>query len=242
LAAFPRIVTGPAKHSAVLECSRVRVGLSRHNESISAFFFRRGTSANKYRQGRQLFVANMPHRVADFFRKNSIPLDLPVDLTGKPRRLSGSRPSLSDRSSTASSASSLASEDKSAKMPDAYKRLSFPGRSHSPRSSSKSLAHQSATLDVVIESPPLVFYGPAESSSGALLSGQIVLNVHDEALPIDSFKMRLALEVTRKKPFHAHCQDCMHQSTDLTTWNFLPGPATLRKGRSMPWSLRGDSR
>ena len=52
-------------------------------------------------------------------------------------------------------------------------------------------------------------------------------------MAIDTFKMRLALEVTRKKPFHSHCQECSHQSTDLTTWSFLQGPATLAKGESM---------
>jgi hypothetical protein len=63
-----------------------------------------------------------------------------------------------------------------------------------------------------------------------LLSGQLVLNIHEDFMAIDSFKMRLALEVTRKKPFHAHCQECSKQCTDLTTWNFLQGPATLQRG------------
>lgn len=57
-------------------------------------------------------------------------------------------------------------------------------------------------------------------------------------MPIESIKMRLALEVTRRKPFHAHCQDCAHQSTDLTTWNFLAGPASLRRGvHNFPFSF-----
>lgn len=57
-------------------------------------------------------------------------------------------------------------------------------------------------------------------------------------MAIDTFKMRLALEVTRKKPFHNHCQECSHQSTDLTTWTFLQGPATLAKGEhSFPFSF-----
>ncbi len=116
-------------------------------------------------------------------------------------------------------------------MPDG-KRLSFAGL-HSPKTSSTKIPqHLPATLSVVMESPPLVFYGPAASSTGALLSGQLVLNIYDDAMAIESFKMRLALEVTRKKPFHAHCQECAHQSTDLTTWTFLAGPATLRKGET----------
>jgi hypothetical protein len=114
-------------------------------------------------------------------------------------------------------------------MPDSHKRLSLVGL-HSPKTSSSKLAQHLASLDVTIESPPLVFYGPAASSSGALLSGQLVLKIHEDFMAIDSFKMRLALEVTRKKPFHAHCQECSKQCTDLTTWDFLQGPATLRRG------------
>lgn len=57
-------------------------------------------------------------------------------------------------------------------------------------------------------------------------------------MAIESFKMRLALEVTRKKPFHTHCPECLKQCTDLTTWNFLQGPATLRRGEhTFPFSF-----
>jgi len=127
-------------------------------------------------------------------------------------------------------------------MPDTHKRLSFQGLTYktpSAKSSSRSIAQQhQATLDCVIESPPLVFYGAAASSTGALLSGQIRVTIHDENMAIDKFKMRLALEVTRKKPFHNHCQECAHQSTDLTTWDFLLGPTTLAKGEhSFPFSF-----
>jgi hypothetical protein len=182
----------------------------------------------------------MPHRVTTFFRSHSnTPSDLAADLKKAARRASHSRPSPSDQSSTASSrASSILATDErktSSKMLDSHaiKRISLPGV-HSPKSSSKSLLlPPNATLDIVMESPPLVFYGSAAASSGALLSGQIKLQIIDDNLAIDSFKMRLAMEVTRKRPFHAHCQDCANQSTDLETWNFLPAPMTLRKGESM---------
>lgn len=124
-------------------------------------------------------------------------------------------------------------------MPDAHKRLSLNSLNISPKSSSRSIVqHHPGTLNILIESPPLVFYGITSSSTGALLSGQIRLVIHDENMAIDKFKMRLALEVTRKKPFHSHCQECSHKSTDLTTWSFLPGPATLAKGEHVfPFSF-----
>ncbi|KAF7909644.1 uncharacterized protein EAF01_003362 [Botrytis porri] len=182
--------------------------------------------------------ATMQH-VTSFFRSHSHPFDLPTEGKKTSRRNSSSRPSLKSRTPS-SSASSIA-DDKAAKMPDlslTHKRISIPGL-HSPKTSSKSIPqYHGATLDCAIESPPLVLYGSTSSSTGALLSGQLKLHIHDEKFAIESFKMRLALEVTQKKPFHAHCHECTHQSKDLTTWNFLQGPATLRKGEhDFPFSF-----
>lgn len=115
-------------------------------------------------------------------------------------------------------------------MPDGPKRLSFQGLAHSARSSTKSLAHHPAALDAVIESPPLVFYGSAEHSTGALLSGQLVFRVNDASMPIEFLNMKLCLETTRKRPLHAHCHDCAHQTKELSAWNFLQSSVTLQKG------------
>jgi hypothetical protein len=169
----------------------------------------------------------MPH--LGFFRSHTTSFDLPTELKKGPRKFSNSRPSSTARSAS-SSGSSLTSNDGSVKMPEGHKRLSL-GLISPKTSSGKLSAHQTATLDVVIESPPLVFFGPASSSSGALLSGQLILQVHEEAIAIEDFKMRLVLEVIRKKPFHSHCAECTTTTNDLTTWNFLAGPATLRRGK-----------
>lgn len=179
--------------------------------------------------------ATMQH-VTSFFRAHSHPFDLPTEGKKGPRRSSSSRPALNNR--TPSSSTSSITDDKAGKMPDhslSHKRISIPGL-HTPKSSSKSIPqYHAATLGCAIESPPLLLYGSTSASTGALLSGQLKLNIHDEKFAIESFKMRLAVEVTQKKPYHAHCQECSHQSTDLTTWNFLHGPATLRKG--MYWYM-----
>jgi arrestin-related trafficking adapter 1 len=81
-----------------------------------------------------------------------------------------------------------------------------------------------------MESPPVVLYGQTSTSSGALLSGVIHLTILDENMAIESFGMRLTVDVKMKKPFHAHCAECTTQSTDLTFWKFVPGPITLKKG------------
>lgn len=172
----------------------------------------------------------MPHRVAAFFRKNSS--ENPSEL-----KVRTPRPPLADRAHSVGPL--LVDEDgQHKKMPDTHKRLSFQGLTHSARSSSKSLPHQAAPLSVLIESPPLVFYGSAEHSTGALLSGQLVFHIQDESLPIESLGMKLCLETTKKRPFHAHCNDCTHHSSDLTTWNFLQAPVTLQKGELSPSSAR----
>lgn len=166
----------------------------------------------------------MPHRVAAFFRKNSA--ENPSDLKSKP-----TRPPLGDRAHSSITPHLLDEHGNPKKMPDAHKRLSFQGLTHSAKSSTKSLSHHPAALDIIIESPPLIFYGAAENSTGALLSGQLVFHVYDAPLAIDSFDMKLYLETTRKRPFHTHCHDCSHQTTDLTSWSFLQSPATLQKGK-----------
>lgn len=122
-------------------------------------------------------------------------------------------------------------------MPDtSHKRLSL---TLSPKGSSKSIPQLvPAKLDALIESPPLVFYGQPSASTGALLSGQLRLKITNENMAIEKFKMRLVVDVCRKKPFHNHCHDCQHQSTDITAWDFLQGPATFRRGEHLfPFSI-----
>ena len=182
----------------------------------------------------------MPHRVATFFRTHSSnnPLfDSQIPQIQEPKKAlrssSKNRPSLGERKN---SNPSLNSNDSA--MPDnSHKRLSF---GVSPKSSSRSVPqhHVPAKLDALIESPPLVFYGQPSSSTGALLSGQLRLYITDDNMAIEKFKMKLVVDVCRKKPFHSHCHECSYQSTDLTAWDFLQGPATFRKGKSASCAFR----
>lgn len=127
---------------------------------------------------------------------------------------------------------------KKSKSSDSHKRLSFPGI-HTPKSSSKSIPqHHAVAMEVAIESPPLVFYGPSESSTGALLSGQLKININEDSVDVEQLKMRLNVEVTRKKPFHNHCPECTMQPEKLTEWNFLAGAATYKRGvHEFPFSF-----
>jgi hypothetical protein len=177
----------------------------------------------------------MPHKVApfSFFRSHSQTSDL-QEPKKTSRRFSNSKSTRPSLQSPHSSSSSLTAEERSNnKMPGPGKRLSFPNNLlHSPKSSAKSIPqYHPVELRTEIESPPLVFYGASESSTGALLSGQLKLTVNENFAPIETMELKLVLEVTRKEPFHSRCAECTNQTTELTKWNFLAGPATMKKGK-----------
>lgn len=118
-----------------------------------------------------------------------------------------------------------------------HHRLSFPSL-HLGRSSKESSSYP-ATLEWKLESPPIVFYGDTEHSSGALVSGQLFLNVtKEDGLDFESVNATLGIQVSQKKPFAAHCQDCSIQHTELNRWAFLERPLFLAKGQhAFPFSI-----
>ncbi|KAI9827773.1 MAG: hypothetical protein M1832_004262 [Thelocarpon impressellum] len=100
-------------------------------------------------------------------------------------------------------------------------------------SSSKSApkpAPPPARLEVELESPPLVSYGPPATSTGALLSGQLRLIVDEPEVRLTHFAMDLRSSVTTKKPVVVHCPACSSQSSNVFRWEFLREPATFRRG------------
>ncbi|UNI16505.1 Endocytosis regulator [Purpureocillium takamizusanense] len=128
-----------------------------------------------------------------------------------------------------------------------HHRLSLPlpfGRSSSKERGSRSHTppatrhhhHQQqppVTLDWSIESPPVIYYGSADESSGAIFSGQLFLDVaRDEGVDVESLSATLAIHTVHKRPYQGHCHDCQHRETRLETWdNLLAQPATLAPGR-----------
>lgn len=120
-----------------------------------------------------------------------------------------------------------------------HHRISFPGM-HFGRSSKDVHASAPASLDWKLESPPVVLYNDPETSTGALVSGQIFLNVKDEhdLLDVESINATLQIHVTQKRPFIHHCHDCTHQYTEIKKWQFLDHPLVLAKGQhSFPFSV-----
>ncbi|CAK7214450.1 Endocytosis regulator [Sporothrix eucalyptigena] len=122
-----------------------------------------------------------------------------------------------------------------------HHRISF-GPLHFGRTSRESHhtpAHNSnLTIDWKIESPPIVLHGDAENSTGALVSGLLFLTVRDEPVQLESFNATLNIHTTQKRPYTAHCHDCIHQYQELQKWSFLQGPLTLTKGEhGFPFSV-----
>ncbi|ORY19559.1 hypothetical protein BCR34DRAFT_595502 [Clohesyomyces aquaticus] len=113
---------------------------------------------------------------------------------------------------------------------DAFKRHSLGGRLHSDKKSPKVEPQRPGTLDMVVESPPLVFYNTPAQSSGALFSGQLKLNITEPQTTLDKFEMRLLATVTTKKPVAQHCTDCSTQTTEIHKWEFLKEVVSLKHG------------
>jgi hypothetical protein len=114
---------------------------------------------------------------------------------------------------------------------EALKRHSLHGgRHHSDKKSPKVQAHKPAKLDMVIESPPLLFYNSPANSTGALLSGRLKLAVADAVITVDTFEMQLLATTTTKKPVAKDCRECTTQTAEIHKWEILTAPLLLKKG------------
>lgn len=183
----------------------------------------------------------MPHRVVDFFRSpnDSIhTIKQTVQRRTSPTARSGERQTTTRTSSYGSDGTV---EEHTTALPSVkilqlpkekhtkeQHRLNFPGLHLVGHKSQKDLSQNlGASLDWKIESAPAVMYGSTEESTGALISGQLLLCVKEEGFEVENLEARLEIHVTQKKPFNSHCHDCTHQKTELKSWSFLSEPAAL---------------
>ncbi|KAH9992017.1 hypothetical protein F4779DRAFT_243166 [Xylariaceae sp. FL0662B] len=193
----------------------------------------------------------MTQRVVDFLRSSNDSLSSSIKASVQ-RRTSPSTTPRNSRSRERSYASSIdegAAEQTQplhppatpAKMSELAKekpkdvhthhRLSFPilhiGGSKTQKDQAQQ--HPNASLDWKVESPPVVMHGDVENSTGALVSGQLLLCVKENDFEVDSFEAKLDIRVTQKKPFTGHCHSCSTQTTELKSWSFLSEPSVLSK-------------
>lgn len=174
----------------------------------------------------------MPHRVANFLRTSSGNIAQIKKVAVSRSRTTS--PYTSDGEDQQQHGNHFA-----VKMPESsestkkHHRISLPfGKSN------KEHHNTNVTLDWNVESPPIVFHGNAEESTGALLGGLMYVNVKEESVEIDSFTASLSIHTVQKRPCQNHCTDCQHQYTKLEGWKFISHPTTLRRGRnSYPFSV-----
>ena len=101
-----------------------------------------------------------------------------------------------------------------------------------PKHDKKTQANDAYTLNIRLESPPLVSYGPPDDSSGALMSGVLDLtprqiSVKNESFEVDKLEMKLIMDVTTHKPIGHNCPACATRSNVLNTWVFIPSHRVL---------------
>lgn len=197
----------------------------------------------------------MPHRVANFFRGSASSVETQVANIKKKTavRPANNRSNRSAESvghvlvaSTMDDASTgedaTANPHRKSKRGHSserhdHHRISFPSL-HFGRSSKESHANPTVSIKWQIESPPAVFYGDAENSTGALVSGLLHLNINDDNFQMESFNASLNIHVTQKRPFTPHCHDCTHQYTEIQKWAFLAHPLHLTRGsHAFPFSV-----
>ena len=180
--------------------------------------------------------AAMPGRVRDPAADHSPPLSPPASRGSS----ISPAPGLGTRRRRSSVTSDLAGHTHAAM--EHLKRSSIPGVSHltgrhhsKERKSSSSPSRRpprlSNEISLTVESPPNIFYGHPDSSSGALFSGR--LRVHVVTAPqitVDTFSMQLIARITARKPVVKDCPDCMHKQTELHRWKFLSEPKHLTSG------------
>lgn len=92
-------------------------------------------------------------------------------------------------------------------------------------------------MSMVIESPPLVFYGNAQNSTGALFSGQLFLEITSPNVTLEKLELQFLCTTSAKKPVAQHCPECASQTSELKKWEFLKAPLRLAQGQhSFPFS------
>ncbi|KAL8709480.1 MAG: hypothetical protein Q9225_007450, partial [Loekoesia sp. 1 TL-2023] len=117
------------------------------------------------------------------------------------------------------------------------KRQSTGGQSSPKGKGSPRIAPaKAARIEIVMESPPCVFYG-GTNSSGALFSGQLRIIVTDPEVRLTSIHMDLKGNTVTKKPVTKDCPACINKISTIKSWNFITEPTTYPHGtHQLPFS------
>lgn len=78
-----------------------------------------------------------------------------------------------------------------------------------------------------MESPPVFFIGPPQSSTGAIISGRLQISPQGADVVLNNVTMYLESKTTTKRPVENKCPQCTTQLKDLCEWNFFSKPKTF---------------
>lgn len=185
----------------------------------------------------------MPHLVANLLRSSGNIAN--IKKAASRSRTGSTNPSCESSRNNSVSGSPYASdgEDLSVKLADLAETVKKHNRLalHFGRSSSKDQVPTQPTgpvqIDWNVESPPIVFHGTRDDSTGALFSGQLCIDVKEDSMSLDSLNATLSIHTTHKRPYQGHCADCQTTVTKLEAWQFFAHPTTFSRGRhSFPFS------
>ncbi|KAF2233381.1 hypothetical protein EV356DRAFT_448612 [Viridothelium virens] len=83
-------------------------------------------------------------------------------------------------------------------------------------------------MSIQMESPPILFLGPASNSSaGFLMSAQLKLDVIPDRVTINELEVELRETYHYMKPVVSSCPGCTESSNTLRTWRIFNEPRTL---------------
>ena len=85
-------------------------------------------------------------------------------------------------------------------------------------------------LEIVAESPPALFIGDPQHSSGALYSCKIKMVVRNQPVTLTTFNLQLNAVSSTKRPVSDRCADCTTQTSTLKEWTFLTEPTSFPVG------------
>lgn len=112
--------------------------------------------------------------------------------------------------------------------PKEHHRLSFSlhlGRSHTP------VPPPPISISWEVETPPVLLHGRPEDSAGALLAGQLKVEVKADCVEVTACQAALKVRVQQKRPYQGHCKDCETQVTELQNFSWLQSPVvSMKKG------------
>ena len=150
-----------------------------------------------------------------------------------------SRPSNKLRSASFGFSSSSSTEARSSDSwsnMDHFKRPSITAfGKHSSAEGKKEKKEKEASakhvkLELLAESPPALFIGDSQHSTGALYSCKLKLIVRNTAVTLTSLHLKLNALSSTKRPVSDRCPECISQTSMLKDWQFLSEPVTFQPG------------